>query len=116
ELSRGDRRQALARFESVVIRYPTGRQRPRAQYWIGRTYFDDNRISEGCTALEAARGATPSDAVELRTQIDYYSQRCRGVTAAAPERVVGVAAPAGSAANAPVSGAPAPTQPPSTPS
>lgn len=116
ELSRGDRRQALARFESVVIRYPTGRQRPRAQYWIGRTYFDDNRISEGCTALEAARGATPADAIELRTQIDYYSQRCRGVTAAAPERVVGVAAPAGSAANAPVSGAPAtqPAQPPAT--
>lgn len=107
ELSRGDRRQALARFESVVIRYPTGRQRPRAQYWIGRTYFDDNRVSEGCTALEAARGATPADAIELRTQIDYYAQRCRGVTSAAPERVVGVAAPAGSAANAPVSGAPA---------
>ena len=107
ELSRGNRRQAMQRFESLVLRYPTGRQRPRAQYWIGRTYFDDNRVSEGCTALEAARGATPADAIELRTQIDYYAQRCRGVTSAAPERVVGVAAPAGSAANAPVSGAPA---------
>src|SRR5690606_17364488 len=117
ELSRGDRRRALQRFESLVLRYPTGRQRPRAQYWIGRTYFDDNRIAEGCTALSAARGATPGDAVELRTQIDYYAQRCRGVQPAAASSVAGVGAPpSGNAAASPqpsnpVSPAPRPTTP-----
>jgi TolA-binding protein len=111
ELSRGNRRQAMQRFESLVLRYPTGRQRPRAQYWIGRTYFDDNRIAEGCTALSAARSATPGEAVELITQIDYYAQRCRGVQPAAASDVVGVGAPA----STDVSPTPAPAPAPSTP-
>lgn len=111
ELSRGDRRRALQRFESLVLRYPTGRQRPRAQYWIGRTYFDDNRIAEGCTALAAARDATPEDAVELRTQIDYYAQRCRTVQPAAPERVAGVSPTSVTDAGTPAPVAPAPATP-----
>ncbi len=82
ELARSDRAGAIRRFERIVTNHPEGRQRARAQYWIGRTHFDENRMAEGCSALTAARRATPDDQVELVTQIDYYAQRCRGVAAA----------------------------------
>ncbi len=105
ELARGDRRAAIRRFDRIVTDHPNGRQRARAQYWMGRTYFEENRMPEGCGALAAARGATPDDQVELVTQIDYYAQRCRGVTAAAPSPVT-----------TPAPTTPRPTPAPATPS
>ncbi|MGI8496193.1 MAG: SPOR domain-containing protein [Gemmatimonadaceae bacterium] len=79
EMVRGDRVQALAHLERLVLEHPTSVSRAKASYWLGRVLLEDGKLPRACVRLaEAKRLAPPSDA-ELRNQVDYYAQRCVGV-------------------------------------
>ncbi|MFN2399784.1 MAG: SPOR domain-containing protein [Gemmatimonadaceae bacterium] len=79
ELTRGDRRQALAHLERLALERPSSASRPRASYWMARVLFDEGNVALACVRLAEARAmAAPGDA-ELRNQLDYYNQRCTGV-------------------------------------
>src|SRR5687767_10516689 len=79
ELARGDRSQAMQHLERVVREHPTGASRARASFWMARVHFDEGNFPRACARLEDSRRHTPSDAVEMRNQLEYYAQRCEGV-------------------------------------
>jgi cell division septation protein DedD len=79
ELARGDRSQAMQHLERVVREHPTGPSRARASFWMARVHFDDGNFPRACARLEDSRRHTPVEAVEMRNQLEYYSQRCEGV-------------------------------------
>ena len=79
ELARGDRSQAMQHLERVVREHPTGPSRARASFWMARVHFDEGNFPRACARLEDSRRHTPSDAVEMRNQLEYYAQRCEGV-------------------------------------
>ena len=79
ELARGDRAQAMQHLERVVREHPTGPSRARASFWMARVHFDEGNFPRACARLGDSRRHTPSDAIEMRNQLEYYSQRCEGV-------------------------------------
>lgn len=79
ELARGDRSQAMQHLERVVREHPTGPSRARASFWMARVHFDEGNFPRACARLEDSRRNTPAEAVEMRNQLAYYSQRCEGV-------------------------------------
>lgn len=79
ELARGDRSQAMRHLERVVREHPTGPSRARASFWMARVHFDEGNFPRACARLEDSRRHTPAEAVEMRNQLEYYSQRCEGV-------------------------------------
>jgi len=79
ELARGDRSQAMQHLERVVREHPTGPSRARASFWMARVHFDEGNFPRACARLEDSRRHTPSEAVEMRNQLEYYAQRCEGV-------------------------------------
>lgn len=79
ELARGDRSQAMQHLERVVREHPTGPSRARASFWMARVHFDEGNFPRACARLEDSRRHTPAEAVEMRNQLEYYSQRCEGV-------------------------------------
>jgi hypothetical protein len=79
ELARGDRAQAMQHLERVVREHPTGPSRARASFWMARVHFDEGNFPRACARLEDSRRHTPSEAIEMRNQLEYYSQRCEGV-------------------------------------
>ncbi len=79
ELARGDRSQAMQHLERVVREHPTGPSRARASFWMARVHFDAGNFPRACARLEDSRRNTPAEAVEMRNQLEYYSQRCEGV-------------------------------------
>ena len=79
ELARGDRSQAMQHLERVVREHPTGPSRARASFWMARVHFDEGNFPRACARLEDSRRHTPNDAIEMRNQLEYYSQRCEGV-------------------------------------
>lgn len=108
ELARGDRRQAMQHLERVVREHPTGPSRARASFWMARVHFDEGNFPRACARLEDSRRYTPTEAVEMRNQLDYYAQRCEGV-----DTTVVVRAPAAESTRAmPVRPGAVATQPP----
>jgi hypothetical protein len=115
ELARGDRAQAMRHLERVVREHPSGPSRARASFWMARVHFDEGNFPRACARLEDSRRHTPTDAVEMRNQLEYYAQRCEGVdttvvvrapggepTRAMPDRPGAVATqPAGAARSTP---------------
>ena len=79
ELARGDRAQAMQHLERVVREHPSGPSRARASFWMARVHFDEGNFPRACARLEDSRRHTPSEAIEMRNQLQYYSQRCEGV-------------------------------------
>ena len=79
ELARGDRAQAMQHLERVVREHPAGPSRARASFWMARVHFDEGNFPRACARLEDSRRHTPTDAIEMRNQLEYYSQRCEGV-------------------------------------
>lgn len=79
ELARGDRAQAMRHLERVVREHPTGPSRARASFWMARVHFDEGNFPRACARLEDSRRHTPAEAIEMRNQLEYYSQRCEGV-------------------------------------
>src|SRR5687767_608322 len=79
ELARGDRAQAMQHLERVVREHPSGPSRARASFWMARVHFDEGNFPRACARLEDSRRYTPTEAVEMRNQLEYYAQRCEGV-------------------------------------
>jgi cell division septation protein DedD len=79
EMARGGRAQAMQHLERVVREHPSGASRARASFWMARVHFDEGNFPRACARLEDSRRHTPSEAIEMRNQLDYYSQRCEGV-------------------------------------
>jgi septal ring-binding cell division protein DamX len=79
ELARGDRSQAMQHLERVVREHPSGPSRARASFWMARVHFDEGNFPRACARLEDSRRHTPTEAVEMRNQLEYYAQRCEGV-------------------------------------
>ena len=79
ELARGDRAQAMQHLQRVVLEHPTGPSRARASFWMARVHFDEGNFPRACARLEDSRRHTPTEAIEMRNQLEYYSQRCEGV-------------------------------------
>ena len=79
ELARGDRAQAMQHLERVVREHPSGPSRARASFWMARVHFDEGNFPRACARLADSRSHTPTDAVEMQNQLEYYAQRCEGV-------------------------------------
>lgn len=79
ELARGDRDQAVAHLQRIVVEHPESPNRPRAAFWVARTLLDEGNLPTGCARLADASRLTPSTEVELANQIGYLQQRCQGV-------------------------------------
>ena len=83
ELSRGQTDQAMAHLQRVVTEHGSSGARPRASFWIARVQFEQGHPADACRQLaDAGRTAAASD-VELKNQIDYWSQRCANVDTSA---------------------------------
>ena len=84
ELARGDRAAARGRLYRLTMEYRDGPLYPRAQYWLARSYFEEEKLPEGCHSLDGALGAVSEGDVELRNQLNYYTSRCVNVTRRPP--------------------------------
>jgi cell division septation protein DedD/TolA-binding protein len=91
ELARGEREAALQHFQRLTLEHPGSSLAGKASYWTARAYFEKNDVTRACTANADALSKTRAADVELRNQIEYQNQRCRGValasTAGAPGAV-----------------------------
>lgn len=76
EMTRRDMDQALAHLNRVIIEHPNSTQRPRASFWIARVQFEQGRVADACRQLGDAARTAPYTQVELRNQIEYWSNRC----------------------------------------
>ena len=95
ELARGDRDQAVAHLQRIVVEHPESPNRGRAEFWVARTLLDEGNLAAGCARLADASRLTPPSEVELANQIGYLGQRCQGVDTTAKAQ----AAPPQSAAH-----------------
>jgi len=79
EIVRGDRENAASHLQRFLLDHPESPERGRAALSLGRMLIEQGRMAKGCAVIGRARGSVSPDAVELRNQVDYYSQRCDGV-------------------------------------
>jgi cell division protein FtsN len=79
ELARGDRARAIATLERFEREHPNSPSRARATLWRARALFEAREESAACAAVGSARTRVADGDVELRTQIDFFAPRCRGV-------------------------------------
>lgn len=107
ELARGDRDGALRHLQRLATEYPGSRHGPRTKYWTARVLFEKNDLNAACAANGEALARVAATDVELKNQIEYQQQRCRGVVVAA--------APASTAPAAIILPRQTPVAPPTTP-
>lgn len=84
EFARGDRDGALRNLRRLAIEFPASGQSARTSYWTARVLFEQNDLPAACAANAQALARAAANDVELRNQIEYQQQRCRGAVAAAP--------------------------------
>lgn len=83
ELARGDRDAALRNLQRLAAEHPNSRNAARTSYWTARVLFDRNDLPGACAASSDALARVAATDIELRNQIEYQHQRCRGVVVAA---------------------------------
>ncbi len=83
ELARGDRDGALRHLRRLSAEYPGSRQGARTSYWTARVLFEKRDLPAACAANTEALARVVAADIELRNQIEYQQQRCRGVVSAA---------------------------------
>ncbi|MGI8618988.1 MAG: SPOR domain-containing protein [Gemmatimonadaceae bacterium] len=83
ELARGDRDGALRHMQRLSTEYPGSRHGARTSYWTARVLFEKSDLPAACAANTEALARVAAGDVELKNQIEYQQQRCRGVVAAA---------------------------------
>jgi cell division protein FtsN len=79
EAARGDRAAAQTHLERYLLENPSSPEQGRAGLQLVRLAFEQNDAREACIALGRALRAVPSDQIELRNQLQYYSPRCANV-------------------------------------
>lgn len=84
ELARGDRDGALRHLQRLSTEFPGSRHGARTNYWTARVLFEKGDLTAACAANSQALTRVAATDIELKNQIEYQQQRCRGaVTAAA---------------------------------
>jgi tetratricopeptide (TPR) repeat protein len=79
ELTRGDRAAAEGHFKRIISDYESSSVYAEANYWLARSYFDMNKTKSACKVnAEALAKVNPSN-IELKNQIDFQNQQCRGL-------------------------------------
>lgn len=79
ELARGDRDGALRHLQRLTTEFPASRQGARTSYWTARVLFDKGDVPAACAANTGALSRVLATEIELKNQIEYQHQRCRGV-------------------------------------
>jgi cell division septation protein DedD len=111
EMARGDRDSAIDHLQRFLLQRPNDPDRIRAGIWLGRLLLDANQLPKGCAVLLRTRASLGDSAIEIRNQVDYYTNRCAGVDTTQPApRPVSVKAPPSRTQRAD-SAAPSRTQP-----
>ncbi|MEP6618109.1 MAG: SPOR domain-containing protein [bacterium] len=112
EQARGDRAGALQHLQRFVREHQVGNPaRGVAALAAARLAFDQRDTKTGCSMITEARNSSSTTDVELRNQIDYFSNRCTAdvaTTTPAPsarDTVIPPAKPATRVAAAPAPGA-----------
>jgi predicted negative regulator of RcsB-dependent stress response len=111
EMTRRDMDQALAHLNRVIVEHPNSPQRPRASFWIARVRFEQGQLAEACRQLGDAARTAPASQVELKNQIEYWSNRCAAADTAMVAAALadtGKHAAAAAATNPPAPASPAP--------
>lgn len=109
ELARGDRDGALRHLQRLATEFPGSGQSARTSYWTARVLFERNDLTAACAANAQAVARVAANDVELRNQIEYQQQRCRGAVVAATTPVAPPATPRDATPSIPVD---APAAPP----
>jgi cell division septation protein DedD len=78
ELLRGRPAAARPYFDRVTKDFPDTPQRAKSTLWVTRSYFDERKAPEACTALATLPAARVPEG-ELRLQYDELGRRCAGV-------------------------------------
>ncbi len=112
ELARGDRDGALRHLQRLPTEFPGSGQSARTNYWTARVLFERNDLTAACTANAQALARVAASDVELRNQIEYQQQRCRGAVTAATTPVAPPVSPRNATPSIP---ADAPAIQPATP-
>ena len=93
EIARSDRAAAMVHLDRFLLENPASADRGRAGLMLVRLAFDQNEPQHACSALRVALHDVPTEEVELRNQLDYFSPRCASLdttrtspTATAPAR------------------------------
>ena len=102
ELARGDRDGALRNLQRLSTEFPGSAQSARTSSWMARVLFEQNDLAAACTANSQALARAAANDVELRNQIEYQQQRCRGATTAATTPVAPPATPRDATPSIPV--------------
>jgi len=76
EIARGERSAASAHLDRFLLESPEHPERDRAGLMLVRLLFEQNELPRGCSVLRRALAQVPSEAVETRNQLEYYSPRC----------------------------------------
>lgn len=103
ELARGDRDGALGHLRRLATEFPGSGHSARTSYWTARVLFERNDLAAACASNAQALARVGANDVELRNQIEYQQQRCRGDVTAAPPPVAPPSAPRDAAPSIPVS-------------
>lgn len=93
ELARGDRDASLRHLQRLAAEFPNSRHGARTSYWTARVLFDRSDVPAACAANADALARVVAADIELKNQIEYQQQRCRGVAVAGTP--AGPAGPAG---------------------
>lgn len=102
ELARGDRAAALRNLQRLSTEFPASGQSARTSYWTARVLFEQNDLTAACAANSQALARVAATDVELRNQIEYQQQRCRGAVAATTPPVAPPATPRDATPSIPV--------------
>lgn len=102
ELARGDRDGALRNLQRLATEFPGSGQSARTSYWTARVLFERNDLTAACAANAQALARVAANDVELRNQIEYQQQRCRGAVAVATQPVAPPATPRDATPSVPV--------------
>lgn len=81
EIARGDRAGAAMHLDRFLLESPTHAERSRAGLMLVRILFEQSELARGCSVLRRTLAEVPTDAVETRNQLEYYSPRCAAADA-----------------------------------
>ena len=93
ELTRGARDAALQHFQRLTLEHPDSPFRAKASFWTARALFEKNDLPHACAANADALARVRASDIELKNQIDFQNQRCRGVAVASSAAPAPVAVP-----------------------
>ncbi len=80
EVLRGRPSAARVHFERILRDFPEASQRPTAEIWIARSYFEERDVANACRTVGTLQ-ASGMPAGELQLQLTELQARCRNAAA-----------------------------------